>query len=675
MRVHELAKELGVTSKDLIGKLRDLGVEVKSHMSALDSTAIQRVREGCVPAPKIEEKEKAARELQPEQETPPAEQEKAAPAPAVQGRVIKVRGAVVVKDLAEMLGIKPNQLIAELMGMNILASITERVEVNVARKIAEKHGFELEYEKKAAEHKEILRRRTREEEEEKDSPEDLVPRPPVVTFLGHVDHGKTSLLDRIRNTAVTKGEFGGITQHIGAHTISVGGNGITFLDTPGHAAFTAMRARGANLTDIAVVVIAADDGVMPQTREAIMHAKDAGVALMVAINKMDLATANADRVRQQLQEDGLAPEDWGGDLICCQVSAQTGEGVEHLLEMILLQAEILELKANPTRRARGYVIEAQLEPGMGPTANLLVTNGALKVGDSILCSRCSGKVRALINDHGVKIKSALPATPVKCLGLPGVPDAGAEFKVCVNERTARTLAEEADAKLKNERISTPPKASLEALFSQLEENEKLELKIILKADTQGSIEAIVHGLNEINSEKVSLNVILQGTGNITVNDVMLASASKAVILGFHVANEPGVAATAKHEGVEIWFYQVIYELIDQVRQSMTGLLSPELKENIMGHAEVKQVFPVGKREKAAGCVVLDGRVRSSFRVRVKRADEILYEGGVVSLKHFQDDVAEVRESQECGVRLDNFSDFNEGDILELYETEEVEQVL
>lgn len=680
MRVHELAKELGATSKDLLVKLHELNVKAKSHMSALDETAIELMRDEYA---KLETKphDLPARRSLGEVGSAEAARTKAeatkdeVPAVPKAGGVIKVRGAVTVKEFAERIGIRPNELVAELMGINILASINERIEVNVARKIAEKHGFTLEHEKRIAEYTQIRVKRLDEETEEEDKPEDLMPRAPVVTFLGHVDHGKTSLLDRIRNTSVVKGEYGGITQHIGAYTVDVSGRGITFLDTPGHAAFTAMRARGANLTDIAVIIIAADDGIMPQTKEAIMHAKAANVAIMVAINKMDLSNANADRIKKQLQADELATEDWGGDIICSLVSAQTGEGIEHFLEIILLQAEMLELRANPKRHANGYVIEAQLEPGMGPTANLLVVNGTLKVGDTIICGRHYGRVKSLINDHGLKVKSAVPSIPVKCLGLSGVPDAGANFRVCASDKLARSMAEEETENLKSEQAIVPKRASLDDLYDHLEKDEKAELKVILKADTQGSVEAITHSLQEIKSNKISLNIILSGTGNLTINDVMLASASNAVILGFNVAKEPGVDSTAKHEGVEIRTHTVIYELIDQVRDAMIGLLAPEIREKIMGQAEIKQTFRMGKRGKIAGCLIMTGSVTPKFKTRVKRGDEVLYEGAITSLKHFQDNVSEVKESQECGVQLDNFVDFEEGDIFEFYETEEVEQSL
>ncbi|MBN1556977.1 MAG: translation initiation factor IF-2 [Lentisphaerae bacterium] len=693
MRVYELAKELGMSNKDLLARLHELGAAAKTHSSSVDEAAIELLREehgaaaGSEAPAAAEAKAPAAGPESPaaaETEAPAGEPEApAAPAAAADAeapgaepeQVIRVRGAVIVKDLAGYLNMPPNRLIAELMGLNILASINQRVDIEVAQRLAEKHGYTLVQERRAAAHKPVIRNKEEEEPERADRPEDLDPRAPVVTFLGHVDHGKTSLLDKIRNTAVVSGESGGITQHIGAYTVDVQGRRITFLDTPGHAAFTAMRARGATLTDIAVIIIAADDGMMPQTEEAISHARAAGVAVMVAINKMDLPAANADRVRQQLQAMDLTPEDWGGETICCEVSAQTGQGLDHLLEMILLQADLQELKANPRRSASGFVIEAFMEPGRGPVANLLVKHGTLKLGDMVVCGPHLGRVRALTNDHGAKLKAAGPSTPVRCLGLSGIPEAGAAFRVSRNERAARATVEAAREAQKREQLGTARKASLDSLFDQMKATEQLELRIVLKADTQGSVEAIAHALRDIRSEKVSLNIILSGTGNITENDVMLASASDAVVLGFHVGKEPGVDRLATHEGVEIRLHTVIYELTDEVRDAMLGLLAPRVTERVTGHAEIRQVFALGRRGKVAGCLVTDGTVQAAGKVRVKRGGEVLWEGGVLSLKHFQDDVRDVREGQECGIRLEGYADFEAGDVLEFYTLEEVEQTL
>jgi translation initiation factor IF-2 len=607
--------------------------------------------------------------------TAPAK-EKAAVTPVLSlvDKVIHAKGAIVVRDLAACVQLRPNRLIADLMKLNVLASINERLDVAVARKLAESYGYTLEYEKRMHDRPPVQPKRPADAEDE-DRPEDLQPRPPVVTFLGHVDHGKTSLLDKIRHTQVAKGEHGGITQHIGAYTVESNGRTITFLDTPGHAAFTAMRARGANLTDIAIIIVDSADGIMPQTREAIQHAKAAGVPIMVALNKMDLPNANPERVLQQLQGEGLTPEEWGGEIICCRVSAITGDGIPHLLEMILLQSDVLELKANPKRRATGYVIEARLQPGMGPTVNLLIGEGTLKIGDAVLCGRHWGRVRALVNDHGVKVKTAGPGTPIMCLGLSGVPEAGAEFRVMANDKLARDQADAEQLKQTREQAMVPRKLSLDSLFEQMKESERLDLRLILKADTQGSVEAITHALSEIKSEKVSLSILLSGIGNVTVNDVMLASASNAVVFGFHVAKEPGVDSAAKSEGVEIRIHQIIYELLDEVRDAMSGLLQPETREKVIGHAAIRQVFTVGKTAKVAGCYITDGSGLAKSRVRVLRNKESLYQGTIESLRHFKDSVAEVREGQECGIRLTRYSDFVEGDIIEFYEVETIKQTL
>lgn len=696
MRVYELAKELGMPSKNLLAHLHDLGVEVKSHMSTVDDDVIELMRDAesksdAAPETPAEEPAAEPTEIEPkpappaeteppaeaEAPTPPAKPSEPEPADTSDdsdSKIIRFRGGIVVRDLADKLSVRPNKIIAELMKMNIFANINAKLDFDVAEKISATFGFTAEHEKRS-EHHAPKPKDSEPETPRKDRPEELLPRPSVVTFLGHVDHGKTSVLDYIRKTAVVEGESGGITQHIGAYTIDMNGKPITFLDTPGHAAFTAMRARGANLTDIAVIIIAADDGIMPQTKEAISHAKAAGVAIMVAINKCDLPAANPDRILQQLQAEGLTPEDWGGETICCQVSAQTGDGIDHLLEMVLLQAEMLELTANPNKRASGFIIESQLEPGMGPTAHILVTGGTLKVGDAILCGPHSGRVRALINDHGVKVNTAKPSTPVKCLGLSGVPDAGVEFTVMKNDRIAKAEAQKSAREQKAAQLEAPRKASLDDLFSRMSTQDNPGLKILLKADTQGSVEAIVHSLEEIESDKISLKIILSDIGNITTNDIMLASASDAVVLGFHVAKEAGVNSLTKREGVEVRLHQVIYELIDQVQAAMLGVLGPRLEEAVRGRAEVRQVFEVGKKSKVAGSLVIKGTVNVKHRARVIRDNEVLYEGSLLSLKHFQDSVPQVREAQECGLRLDNFEAFQEGDIIETYEIEELEQTL
>jgi translation initiation factor IF-2 len=606
-----------------------------------------------------------------------AQPQPAAPAPTAPERIITVRGAPVVKDLAELLGLRPNRVIADLMQLNVLASINQRVELETATRIAGKYGFKIEIEKprRSNERKPVMRRDDADDDIADDQNDSLVPRPPVVTFLGHVDHGKTSLMDRIRNAQVAAGESGGITQHIGAYSVDVNGRRITFLDTPGHAAFSAMRARGANLTDIAVIIIAADDGVMPQTKEVIKQAKQANVQIVVAINKCDLPSAKPERVRQQLQAEGLTPEEWGGDIVCCEVSAATGKGVDHLLEMLLLQADVLELTANPGRRADGFVVEAELEQGRGPTATLLVSGGTLNIGDVVLCGEHLGRVRALVDERGRMVKSAGPAMAVKCMGLSGVPEAGAPFRVMLNEKRARELAEKYAEERKQTELFTSKATSLDALMSQFKAQDKLELQVIVKADTQGSCEAIVESLKDIRSTKVGLNIINSGIGNITPNDIQRAAAGGAAIIGFHVGCEPGVQSQARHEGVLINTFRIIYELIDHLKLEMLALLSPEYRETIRGHAQIRAIFGVGKKGRVAGCVVTDGVVRMDARVRVYRVKEKLFEGKLMSLYHFQNEVSEVKEPQECGMRFHDFEAFAEGDTVECFSLEELERTL
>jgi translation initiation factor IF-2 len=601
------------------------------------------------------------------------------PAAPAADRVLLLRGPTVVKELAEMMNVRPNRIIADLMQLNVLASINQRVDLEMARRIAEKYGYKVELERvrRLAERKPVIRRLDEEDDIPEDRPEDMLPRPPVVTFLGHVDHGKTTLMDRIRQTQVASGEAGGITQHIGAYSVEVGGRRITFLDTPGHAAFSAMRARGATLTDLAVIVIAADDGIMPQTREVIRQARQAGVQMLVAINKCDLPTARPDRVRQQLQSEGLTPEEWGGDLVVCEVSAATGKGIEHLLEMILLQADMLELRANPGRRADGYVIEAQLELGLGPTATLLVSSGTLKVGDVVLVGEHFGRLRGLMDDRGRKVKSAGPATAVRVMGLSGVPEAGAEFRVMVNEKRARELAEKHARERKDAELAaaSKPAATFDGLLDQLKERQRRQLNLIVKADTQGSAEAIVDSLREIRSEKIGLEIVSSAIGDVTLNDIQRAAAADAMIVGFQVGLDAGVAAQARHNNVRVHTFRIIYELFDHVRQTMLDMLEPEYREVVLGHAQVRAIFDLGRKGKIAGCQMLDGALRGDARVRVKRLRDVVFDGRILSLRHFQEEVREVREAQECGIRFQDFEGFAEGDIVESYILEELERTL
>lgn len=695
MKLHEVAKDVDVSAEELIEILQDIDIAVDGPDAELTAEQIAQVcdelgyasieaaREENASAeePEAPVAEVAAEEVV-EEETP-APQPEAAPAPAedsVDSSLIELKKPkVVVKEFAVMMGMKPNQVIAELMKMNIFASINAEIDLKVAKEIGAKHGFTVrkEEKRKAPPPPKAKKITAKKSEATPDAPDTLLPRPPVVTFMGHVDHGKTSLLDQVRNTKVVAGESGGITQHIGAYTVEINDHKITFLDTPGHAAFTAMRARGANLTDIAVLVVAADDGVMPQTIEAIKHAQAAGVCIIIAMNKMDLRSANPDRLKQQLQENEVMVEDWGGSIGCCPVSAMTGEGIDGLLERIILESEMMELKANPNKPANGFVVEAQMEPGMGPTASLLVKNGTLKLGDSVICGSSWGRVKALISDQGKKVRSAGPSTAVKILGLTDVPGAGDEFQVMANDREAKAVSAEMQQEERTQTLegAAPKKMSLDDLFGASASDEKKELKVIIKADVQGSLEAIAHSLRGIKSDKVEINIISNDVGNITVNDVLLASASDAIILGFHTGKENGVPAASKREGVEIRLYSIIYELIDNVESAMKGLLEPELREQVIGEAEVREVFELSKKSKIAGCMVMTGRITAKASIRIKRGRDVLFEGLIGSLKRFQNDAAEVRQGQECGIRPENFTNFDAGDTIEAYLVEKITQEL
>jgi translation initiation factor IF-2 len=613
-------------------------------------------------------------------QTPPTQAPAEAVSPsgeteAASQRVILIKPPIIVKQLATELGLKPHQLIAELMTYNIFANINQTIEPDIASKIAETHGFILEKERRekgAGVHKveQVVVAPPPPVIEKK---EELKPRGPIITFMGHVDHGKTTLMDAIRKTRVAAGEAGGITQHIGAYTVDHNGATLTFIDTPGHAAFTAMRARGANVTDIVVLVVAADDGIMPQTLEAINHAKAAPhVKIMVAINKIDLPSANIDRVKKQLQEHELTPEDWGGETIVCPVSATKGTGIDHLLEMMTLQAEVMELKASPTARPRGTVIEAQVEAGRGPTATVIVQMGTLKVGDPFICGDYSGKVKSLLDDRGQPIKKAGPSTPVKVLGFTGLPNAGDEFLVMESERAAKQLSDERLEAKRASKLFVPQRATLETLL-ETAGGQKV-LRIVLKCDTQGSLEALIGALKQIESKKISLEIIHSAVGPISESDILLASASDAVVIGFNVKVESMAVSAAKREGVQIKLYSIIYELLDQIKDAMAGLLEPELRETVIGHAEVKQVFQLS-RGIVAGCLVTNGRIARTARARVLRKRQPVYDGGISTLRRFQDDVKEVRSGLECGIKLGDFSEYQVGDVIECYQLEQIAQKL
>ncbi len=595
-------------------------------------------------------------------------------------QVITLKPPIIVRELAEKLGKKPFQLIADLIELKVMANVNQAIDEAIAQRLCAKHGFRFEAEKRERGAGIVHAPKKTVELDIEDKPEDLKPRAPVVTIMGHVDHGKTTLLDAIRKSNVAEGEAGGITQHIGAYTIAVPHPErkselaqITFLDTPGHAAFSAMRARGANVTDVVVLVVAANDGVMPQTLEALSHAQAAKVPIIVAINKCDHPAANAMKVRQQLQERGLVPDDWGGNTVFCEVSGLTKAGVPHLLEMILLQAELIELKANPNRRAKGNVIESGLAPG-GPTATVLVRKGTLRVGDVIICGPFYGKVRALINEENKRLKEAGPSVAVKVLGLNGVPEAGIEFSVLEDEKAARELAAQRMEEARELSKEARAKVTLENLFQTLAENQAKVLKVVVKADTQGSVEAICDALRKIESDKVALEIIHSAVGTITESDVLLASASKGVILGFHTRIDGGASEVAKREGVQIKLYSIIYELIDQVKEGMAGLLEPILKEVVIGSAEVKKVFELSKGGSVAGCSITSGRIVRG-KVRIMRRKNLVYEGATQSLRRFQDEVNEVRAGMECGIRIDGFNEFQVGDVIEAYTVEKIAQKL
>jgi translation initiation factor IF-2 len=616
----------------------------------------------------------------PEPEAPVAAVEAAPAAPSAEPeteqKIIHIKPPIIVKELATHLGLKPYQLIKELMtDFNIFVNINQTVEPDIATQICQKHGFVFEMERRekgGGVHK-VEQVVVAPPPPVIEKEEELKVRGPIITFMGHVDHGKTSLMDAIRKTRVAAGEAGGITQHIGAYTVDYKGTRITFLDTPGHAAFTAMRARGAHVTDIVVLVVAADDGLMPQTIEAINHAKAAPhVKIMVAINKIDLPGANIDRVKKQLQERELSPEDWGGDTIVVPVSATKGIGIDELLENMAALAEVSELKASPTATPRGTVIEAQVEAGRGPTATVIVQMGTLKIGDPFICGDYAGKVKSLIDDRGKPLKEAGPSTPVKVLGFSGLPQAGDEFLVMESERSAKTLSEERLLGRRADKLAAPQRATLESLLEAADG--KKHLRIVLKCDAQGSLEALTGALSQIESKKVDLEIIHAGVGPISESDILLASASNAVVIGFNIKVESMAVNAAKREGVQVKLYSIIYELIDQIKEAMAGLLDPEHRETVIGHAEVKQVFKLSKGI-VAGCLVTDGRIARTARARVLRRRQPVYDGGLSTLRRFQDDVKEVRVGLECGIKLGDFSEYQVGDIIECYLLEAVAQKL
>ena len=676
--------------KETVSLIDEKPKTLKKRPAKTDATGrvlppISRILEPEQPKPAVSAPEptepKSADAVSPEvpavHEVSATEAPSAEPAPGDDGKTIHLKAPVGVKDLAAALNLRPFEIIRDLMGLNIFASINSSVDADAASQVCKLHGFKFERERRekgAGVHKV--------EEKVVEPPKEVAPpkqdelklRAPIVTFMGHVDHGKTTLMDTIRKARVAAGEAGGITQHIGAYSVDQGGQRITFLDTPGHAAFSAMRARGANVTDIVVLVVAADDGLMPQTLEAISHAKNAKVQIIVAITKMDTQGANPDRVKAQLQEKGLAPEDWGGDTICIPVSAIKNQGIDKLLESILLVAEVSELKATSGGVARATVIEAQFEQGRGPAATVIVRTGTLKVGSPIICGNFHGKVKALLDEHGKPMKSAGPSTPAKVVGLSGLPNAGDELVVMESERAANQLSQDRLNDLRASKLTAPARPTLENLFASLADDQKKVLKLVIKSDVQGSLEAIGASVSEIKSNKVETEIIHQAVGPISENDVLLAAAAGGVIIGFNIKVENSAAATAKREGVQIKLYSIIYELLDQVKEAMAGLLDPVTRESTIGHAEVRRVFDLSKGV-VAGCYVTDGRILRSGRARVLRGRQPIYDGGIGTLRRFQEDVKEVKIGFECGIRLGDFDEYEVGDIIECYQLEKVAQKL
>lgn len=673
-RVYELAKELKITSKELISKLNDLDINVKNHMSTLEDDEVSLIidlltekeeketDELVEEYDEIDEKPKKSNKKQKKSDAKKAKDDNNKPQDD-SVKIISIPAFITVKELSEKMKINPSDIIKKLISKGIMVTINQQIDYENASQIAEEYGFLLEKKEENEDNLEII--------DKEDDEKDLLSRPPVITVMGHVDHGKTSLLDAIRKTNVTQREAGGITQHIGASVVEINGKKVVFLDTPGHEAFTAMRARGASVTDIAVLVVAADDGVMPQTIEAINHAKAANVPIIVAINKIDKPNANPDRVKQELVEYGLVPEDWGGSTICVNVSAQKNIGLDDLLEMILLEAEMLELKANPNRPARGTIIEAQLDKNRGPVATVLVQKGTLKTGDVIIAGTAYGKVRAMFDDKGRKVKKASPSIPVEVLGLSDVPKAGDILVVLDDEKKARSIAEKRKEKFREEEMMQKQKISLDELFNQIKEGNVKELNIILKADVQGSVEALKSSIEQLSNDDVRLRVIHGAVGAITETDVMFASASNAIIIGFNVRPDSKAKSLAEKEKVDIRLYRVIYDAIDDLKAAMKGMLEPEYREKELGKAEVRAVFRVPNVGNVAGCYVVEGKISRNANIRLVRDGIVIFEGKISSLKRFKDDVKEVQSGFECGIGIERFNDIKEGDVLEAYQMEEI----
>jgi translation initiation factor IF-2 len=686
IRVHELAKELDVSSKELIAVLEEeFSIVVKNHMSVLDEEDALLIQE--IFADKAKETtsadDKNAASVVDEYENEVdkkisiEEKKNRNKTKKIKGKksdelddtevsdLIEIGETITVKEFADKIHKPTTEVIKQLMFTGVMAAINQEIDFETAEKVSER--LEVKLIKKV----EVINAVEEETEELEFETQGNEKRPPVVTVMGHVDHGKTSILDAIRKAKVTESEAGGITQHIGAYTVKLNGEKITFLDTPGHAAFTTMRSRGAQITDIVILVVAADDGIMPQTREAINHCKAANVPMIVAINKMDKEGANPDKVKQELTEYNLVAEDWGGDVICVPVSAHTKEGLDTLLEMVLLTAEMEELKADSKRRAKGTVIEAKLDKGRGPVASLLVQNGTLNVGDSIIVGSTYGRIRAMFDDKGKKIKSAGPSIPVEILGLSDVPAAGDRFNVVKDEKTARNMADKRKEKIREERINSTNRVSLEELYNQIKEGKVKELDVIVKADVQGSVEAINSSLEKLSTDAVKVRVIHGAAGAINETDITLASASNAIVIGFNVRPDSNAAALAEAENVDIRTYRVIYNAIDDVKAAMIGMLEPEFKEEVEGTAEVRMTYKISNVGTVSGCYITNGKVTRTSKIRVVREGIVIAETEMSSLKRFKDDAKEVAQGYECGITLDKFNDVKEGDIFEAFKIIEI----
>ncbi|MFO3788356.1 translation initiation factor IF-2 [Bacillus mojavensis] len=712
MRVYEYAKALNVSSKEILTALKNMDLEVNNHMAMLEEKAIKQLdakfKKGGA-AVKSQKPAETNKNKQPQgvnqqsagnqpnkirdgkkndvqnnqfnknkknnnnkknkrnnnnnrnqHQQKPVKPKKELP------EKITFSGTLTVGALAEELGKEPSELIKKLMLLGVMATINQELDKDTIELIASEYGVETE-------EVIVLEETELEKYEEPDKEEDLEIRPPVVTIMGHVDHGKTTLLDSIRKTKVVEGEAGGITQHIGAYQIEENGKKITFLDTPGHAAFTTMRARGAEVTDITILVVAADDGVMPQTVEAINHAKAAEVPIIVAVNKVDKEAANPDRVMQELTEYGLVPEAWGGETIFVPLSALTGKGIDELIEMILLVSEVEELKANPNRQAKGTVIEAELDKGRGSVATLLVQTGTLHVGDPIVVGNTFGRVRAMVNDIGRRVKTAGPSTPVEITGLNDVPQAGDQFLVFKDEKTARSVGEARASKQLEEQRSDKAKLSLDDLFEQIKQGDVKDINLIVKADVQGSAEALTAALQKIEVEGVKVKIIHTGVGAITESDIILASASNAIVIGFNVRPDGNAKSTAEAENVDIRLHRIIYKVIDEIEAAMKGMLDPEYEEKVIGQVEVRQTFKVSKIGTIAGGYVTEGTITRNSGLRLIRDGVVIFEGEVDVLKRFKDDVKEVSQGYECGITIKKYNDIREGDILEAFVMQEIER--